>query len=92
MREACKIISNRIERDWVSLYRALPFYPQRGAETIEHDIVELRESGARASVSWTSRQALERWRRYHTRANVEDLRQALRIIKRADVLKALDDR
>ena len=73
------------------LYRNLNFYPQRGAETIEHDIVDLCESGARASMSLTSRHALARWKRYHTRANVEDLRQALRKIKRFDILKHIDD-
>lgn len=91
MKEACRIISARVERDWVALYRALPFYPQRGAETVEHDIVELRETGARTSVCRTSRLALDRWRRYHTRANVEDLRQALRATKRLDILRALDE-
>ena len=88
---ACKIIRSRIERDWVQLYRNLNFYPQRGAETIERDIVELREAGARTSVSMTTRQALARWRRYHTRANVEDIRQALQKIKRFDILKLIDE-
>ena len=63
MLETCKIISGKIERDWVPLYRGLPFYPQRGAETIEHDIVELREMGSRGSLAFTCSQALERWRR-----------------------------
>ncbi|KAK7483781.1 hypothetical protein BaRGS_00024997 [Batillaria attramentaria] len=87
---ACKVISTRIERDWVQLYRNLNFHPHRGAETIERDIVELRESGARASVSLTARHSLDRWKRYHTRANVEDLRQALKKIRRQDILKVVD--
>ncbi|XP_076463738.1 uncharacterized protein LOC143295903 [Babylonia areolata] len=90
MNRVCKQISARIERDWVALYRNLSFYPQRGAETIEHDLVELREQGARVSMARASCQALERWRRHHTRANVEDLREALKKIKRFDILKVID--
>ena len=90
MSRVCRIISARIERDWVPLYRNLNFYPQRGAETIERDIVELREQGARVSLPLASRQALDRWRRHHTRANVEDLREGLRKIKRQDILRVID--
>ncbi|XP_070184589.1 CAP-Gly domain-containing linker protein 1-like isoform X2 [Littorina saxatilis] len=91
MARICKLISTKIERDWVQLYLNLPFYPQRGEETIEHDVMELTELGSRASVSWTARQALERWKRYHTRANVEDLRRTLRKIKRSDIIKVIDE-
>ncbi|XP_025110321.1 uncharacterized protein LOC112573870 isoform X2 [Pomacea canaliculata] len=89
---ACRIICSHIDRDWVQLYRNLTFFPQRGAETIERDLLHLTEMGARASVALASRHALERWKRYHTRANVEDLRQALMKIKRTDILRLIDDR
>ncbi|XP_005091057.3 uncharacterized protein LOC101862992 [Aplysia californica] len=87
---ACAIICKRIERDWTALYRALPFHPIRGSETISQDIVDLTQGGARGAYALVARRALDRWRRYHTRSSVEDLRQALRKIRRLDILKTVD--
>ncbi|XP_076458135.1 uncharacterized protein LOC143291888 isoform X2 [Babylonia areolata] len=89
--QACKIISARVDKDWVSLYRHLPFHPPRGQETIERDIVHIRDLGARASMAHMAVHALERWKRHHTRANVQDLRQALRQVRRFDILKVIDE-
>ncbi|KAL8612470.1 hypothetical protein ACOMHN_058598 [Nucella lapillus] len=88
---ACKIISARIDKDWVAFYRLLPFHPHRGQQTLERDIVDIRDLNARASLTQLTIQALERWRRHHTRANVEDLRQTLRKVRRYDVLKVIDE-
>ena len=87
---ACIIISKRIERDWAALYRALPFHPLRGSETISQDIVNLTTGGARGANSLVARRSLDRWRRYHTRSSVDDLKQALRKIRRLDILKVVD--
>ena len=48
---------------------------------IPKDIVDLTSTGARGSYVIVARKALERWRRYHTRSNVENLRQALRCVR-----------
>ncbi|XP_071107829.1 uncharacterized protein [Haliotis cracherodii] len=89
--KACKVISRTIERDWVHVYRNLPFFPKRGAETIERDIGELSTTGARGTLIVVARRALDRWRRYHTRAMVDDLKMALRKVRRLDVVKAIED-
>ncbi|XP_046557420.1 LOW QUALITY PROTEIN: uncharacterized protein LOC124266663 [Haliotis rubra] len=89
--KACKVISRTIERDWVNVYRNLPFFPKRGAETIERDISELSTTGARVTLIIVARRALGRWRRYHTRAMVDDLKTALQKIRRLDVIKAIED-
>ncbi|KAL8611868.1 hypothetical protein ACOMHN_027603 [Nucella lapillus] len=90
MSRVVRLVSSRIERDWVALYRHLPFHPPRGHQTIQQDLVHLQQQGARVSLATAACVALDRWRRHHTRANVEDLRQALRSIKRLDILKAMD--
>ncbi|GFR69666.1 hypothetical protein ElyMa_005637400 [Elysia marginata] len=88
---ACKVTALRILGDWPSLYSNLPFYPSRGSQTVARDIVEVTDNGGRCSHTFKARRALERWRRYHTRANVDDLKRALKKIRRADVVHHIED-
>ena len=37
---AIKITAQHIESDWQRLYRSLPFYPPRGKQNIDEDIVK----------------------------------------------------
>ena len=53
--------------------------------------MEVTESGGRCSHTYKARRALERWRRYHTRANVGDLKRALKKIRRSDVVQYIED-
>ena len=73
------------------MYRNLNFHPVRGKETIEKDVEELQCWGVRSSISLTAQKALQRWRRHHTRANVQEICLALRKIKRFDILKAIHE-
>ena len=89
--KACKLTALRILGDWPNLYSNLPFYPSRGSQTVARDIVDVTDSGGRCSHTYKARRALERWRRYHTRANVDDLKRALRKIRRSDVVQYLEE-
>jgi hypothetical protein len=81
----CRIVANRIDRDWPALYRALPFHPPRGTTTVDRDVADI--DNARDPPAVSADRALTRWRRHHTRACVEDLAAALRRIGRDDVLR-----
>ncbi|PAA81666.1 hypothetical protein BOX15_Mlig031852g2 [Macrostomum lignano] len=86
----CLLVSRRIEIDWKRLYRALPFVPQRGRETIDRDIEELQTGlvgESRAQCAW---RALHRWRRFHRRAKPGELRAALVRLRRTDLLPEVD--
>ena len=73
--KACEVVEAEIGQDWIALYRALPFFPGRGAETIEKDIASIAMEGARGPKKDIAGVALNRWRRHHTRARAEDLKQ-----------------
>ncbi|XP_053386461.1 uncharacterized protein LOC123563254 isoform X1 [Mercenaria mercenaria] len=88
--KACSIVVKHIDQDWIQLYRNLPFFPSRGSETIEKDIASIAVEGARGPKEDISAVALARWRRHHTRARAEDLKQGLRAIKRFEIMKAVD--
>ena len=64
------IISDKLGMKWVNLYRELPFYPPRGARTIESDIIKIQSECMRDSTSKEVKKSLDHWRRFHTRAKV----------------------
>ena len=84
------MVAQNIDQDWMQLYRHLPFFPKRGAHVIESDISSIAMEGARGPKENVVIVALNRWRRHHTRARVEDLKQGLKAIRRTDVLKEVD--
>ncbi len=88
--KACFAVAMYIETDWPKLYRALPFHPQRGKNTIDQDIGELTNEASRTSTQQTALRALYRWRRHHTRAKLEDLKETLSLIKKVEVLDKLE--
>lgn len=88
--KACQKVIRHIDQDWMQLYRNLPFFPKRGAHTIESDISSIAAEGARGPKQDVIQVALNRWRRHHTRARVDDLKQGLKAIKRSDVLKEVE--
>lgn len=90
LEKACDVVVKNIDQDWIHLYRKLPFFPTRGSETIEKDIASIAIEGARGPKRDIASVALARWRRHHTRARAEDLKQGLRAIKRLDILKEVD--
>ncbi|XP_041363890.1 uncharacterized protein LOC121379371 isoform X2 [Gigantopelta aegis] len=85
----CRVITNSIDKDWANMYRNLPFHPKRGSVTIERDIRDITNGDAHANCVARAKQAFARWRRYHTRCRMEDLRETLRKIKRFDILRAV---
>ncbi|XP_060559408.1 uncharacterized protein LOC132719623 isoform X2 [Ruditapes philippinarum] len=87
---ACAVVVKHIDQDWIQLYRKLPFFPTRGSETIEKDIASIAIEGARGPKEDIAAVALARWRRHHTRARAEDLKQGLKAIKRFETMKAVD--
>ncbi|XP_052760476.1 uncharacterized protein LOC128203200 isoform X2 [Mya arenaria] len=88
--KACAVVEAEIGLDWIQLYRALPFFPTRGAETIEKDISSIAMEGARGPKKDIAGVALARWRRHHTRARAEDLKQGLKAIRRPDLYREVD--
>ncbi|ESO84014.1 hypothetical protein LOTGIDRAFT_155326 [Lottia gigantea] len=84
----CAIIADNIEKDWMKLYRNLPFVPARGCHTIEKDISKINESRERDEI--LAKQALKRWQRHHTRTKIEDLKSALKKIRRFDILRMVN--
>lgn len=88
--KACDVVVQSIYQDWIHLYRKLPFFPTRGSETIEKDIASIAVEGARGPKKDIASVALNRWRRHHTRARAEDLREGLRAIRRFDVMKEVE--
>lgn len=87
---SCDVVASLIQQDWNKLYRNLPFVPLRGQVTIEQDIRNIGREANRLAMSNHASRALVRWRRFHTRATVEDLVESLRKIKRHDILLKVD--
>ncbi|KAH9513210.1 hypothetical protein Btru_034375 [Bulinus truncatus] len=85
----CQFVAQKIEGDWVRLYRCLPFFPQRGEETVSADIDEIISRFMR-NTEEQANQALSRWRRMHIRASVNDLKSALTEIKRTDIMDSFE--
>jgi hypothetical protein len=91
MDRVCHVLCQLIEQDWMNVYRNLPFIPTRGSHVIEQDISAMNLQGSRGDpIEDIAARALSRWRRYHTRAKATDIVEALRNIKRLDVLKEVD--
>lgn len=88
--KACFSISRHNDLEWMDLYRELPFFPMRGKQTIEKDISAISADSARGTRENRTLIALNRWRRHHTRAKAEDIMEALRKIKRLDMLEEVD--
>nr|XP_022314606.1 LOW QUALITY PROTEIN: uncharacterized protein LOC111119080 [Crassostrea virginica] len=89
MTKSIGVVCREIDQDWMLLYRTLPFYPKRGSETIEKDIASANMESARGKEG-RALEALTRWRRHHTRAKFEDLIEALKKIKRHDIVVEID--
>ncbi|XP_074657213.1 uncharacterized protein LOC141910378 [Tubulanus polymorphus] len=87
---AIRVAARFIDKDWIVLYRSLPFFPTRGDELLSSDIADIDQSNFRGITVDLARQSLERWRRLHTRANMADLKNALLAIKRADIVNEID--
>ena len=88
--KACAIVANHINKDWPRLYRVLPFHPPRGLSTIDKDIYDLTTRESRGGKQHLARMAIDRWRRNHTRAKVDDLAVALGVIQRSDVVEHMN--
>lgn len=87
--KACFVVAIGISRDWPVLYRVLPFHPPRGLATIDQDIFELLDREARGGKEHLARLALDRWRRNHSKAKIEDLAVALGRMHREDVARQM---
>lgn len=80
------IITKMIENDWSKLYMNLPFYPERGIENKKKDIEEVYYNIYRGNVlKEQSFNSLNKWKRLHARAKIEDLPVALKKINRVDI-------
>ncbi|CAF4537222.1 unnamed protein product [Rotaria socialis] len=91
--KAIRIVAKYIGRDWSRLYWNLPFYPMRGKEEVSKDINSIDDKYHRGDVFRDQAvDSLGKWRRFHTRAKLDDLMQALRSINRLDILQIIDRR
>ena len=89
--QACRLLSKSIGRDWNRLYWQLPFHPTRGQEELAKDIKSIDQKYQRGDV-WEQQAmaAFHKWRRFHTRAKLDDLVQAVQQIRRLDLLQSLE--
>lgn len=89
--KVCEVVSDYIDQDWMLLYRRLPFHPKRGSHTIEKDISDVSIERARGPIENKAAEALKRWRRHHTRAKASDIIDALKRIRRHDVVHRIEN-
>ncbi|CAF2736760.1 unnamed protein product [Rotaria sp. Silwood2] len=90
---AIRIVSRYIGRDWSRFYWQLPFYPTRGQEEMSKDIKHIDEKYHRGDVFQDqAMDALTKWRRFHTRAKVDDLIHGLEKIRRFDIIQSIERR
>ncbi|CAF1468120.1 unnamed protein product [Adineta steineri] len=90
--KALCIVSKCIGRDWNLLYWNLPFYPKRGQEELYNDIKYINEKYYRGDVFQDQAiEILNKWRRYHTRAKIDDLIHGLQQIHRLDIIKLIEE-
>ena len=88
---ACHLISKTIGRDWNRLYWQLPFHPTRGQEELAKDIKSIDQKYQRGDVcQQQAMAAFHKWRRFHTRAKLDDLLQAVQKIRRLDLIQSLE--
>ncbi|XP_078321670.1 uncharacterized protein LOC111116029 isoform X2 [Crassostrea virginica] len=91
LEKATRVTAINIDKDWIPLYRALPFHPPRGEENLRQDIEDISNTFLRDTVEVHAKQALYRWRRVHTRASVDDLKKTLVAIKRKEIADKVDE-
>ncbi|XP_048754088.1 intersectin-1-like isoform X2 [Ostrea edulis] len=91
LEKATRVTAVNIDKDWITLYRALPFHPPRGEENLRQDIEDITNTFLRDTVEVHAKQALYRWRRVHTRASVDDLKKTLISIKRKEIADKVED-
>ncbi|ELU05790.1 hypothetical protein CAPTEDRAFT_193238 [Capitella teleta] len=88
--KACQVVAQHIEGDGGRLYRSLPFFPYRGSSMVDEDIRVVTAAASRKTSQQVSLLLLDRWRRHHTRARIEDLKQTLKKIHRNDVIAIIN--
>ncbi|PAA52811.1 hypothetical protein BOX15_Mlig027336g1 [Macrostomum lignano] len=87
---ACRVVAKAIEQDWFRLYFQLPFYPPRGQVDLDADVDRINKRLVRGNRQELATEMLATWRRLHTRANVEALKEALGRIGRQDLSQRVD--
>ncbi|KAK3108734.1 hypothetical protein FSP39_014455 [Pinctada imbricata] len=91
LERATRITASLIDKDWIHLYRNLPFHPPRGEENLRADIEDVVTTFLRDTAEVHAKQSLYRWRRVNTRANLDDLKKSLMIIKRKDIVDKMEE-
>ena len=71
---AVGLVAQEVQSDWPKLYRRLPFYPPRGVATVEDDLDAIIKDQYRGRPEAQARASLVRWRRMHSRANIDELK------------------
>ncbi|CAF1651540.1 unnamed protein product [Adineta ricciae] len=91
--KAIRLVAKNIGRDWTRLYWQLPFHPARGQEEISKDIEYIDDKYHRGDVHQAqATDSLNKWRRFHTRAVLDDLIRALRKVRRPDIVQTIERR
>ncbi|UJR37785.1 hypothetical protein I4U23_030476 [Adineta vaga] len=91
--KAIRLTAKSIGPIWTRLYWQLPFYPARGQEEISKDIEYIDDKYHRGDVHHAqAADALNKWRRFHTRAVLDDLIGALRKVRRPDIVQNIERR
>ncbi|KAK2147802.1 hypothetical protein LSH36_535g03018 [Paralvinella palmiformis] len=90
LEKVARLVARRIDGDWPKLYRNLPFYPPRGRHNIDDDVSSIVRERMRVADRVKAEASLEKWRRVHTRANVDDLKETLMKMNRPDVINSLE--
>ncbi|RNA26450.1 hypothetical protein BpHYR1_003682 [Brachionus plicatilis] len=93
--DVINLVSKLIGSDWVKLYYSLPFYPERGSEIIQKDIDKIFKLYYRGNCEKVKKEkafnSLIKWKRVHHRSKLDDICQALKKIKRVDILKEVKE-
>ena len=90
LEKATHVVASRIDGDWPKLYRSLPFYPPRGHHNIDEDVTNIVQERMRVAERVKAEDSLHKWRRVHTRANLNDLKETLLKMNRVDVLNSIE--
>ena len=91
LEKACRVTAQTIEKEWIPLYRMLPFHPPRGEENLRVDIDDIITTCMRENQEFQAKQALLRWRRVHTRATIDNLTKTLMYMRRRDIVEKIND-
>lgn len=92
LEKAIGIASHYIGKDWIKLYFSLPFIPSRGQQNLTQDLDDINKKYLRASLEEQAKLSLQRWRRLHIRATVQDLKLTLEKIGRKQIIDRIDER